>query len=809
MNIRYIQSNIKELSQDNLIKFLYDLILNDIGNVNNYQNGNVYYKGDRVYLQENGKHQIFQCIVDTSSLLFKDDEWEYIMETFEGEISTCSNLTVKEEVHIIDESTVNSIYTNLDLDSTNMTVALYCGKRRYVKDYDFDINGNNIIFKTPFNIIDRVILEIREFIGQVISVGIILYDLNKNPYNVYINNLGIVGIKPYDTTNKYDVKYGELATGDRTYTLLVDGGSKPYELKAYRYIETYITGTNDNMYKVEIIDDKLVLTETDRGDCFSDTKIILGLDKKFYTLDNVNGEIVATEYIDELLDIRNYDVGVRVLTDRFEQRVVCIDNGIITILPYVDNGGYHNINFIDRANGNIFRLFIDDNNDLRIDDGISTDGYSGTKLLDYFYFFDEDWSYHRMFVEDGLLMFEDCIPDVIPDSRGINMMKKDGELVKIVFDNVEGSIYDAKYINLNNLGTFESPIEGFVINVNNETKLVTINKTADAFELVDTNLPFRTNHHYILATNNDLYKLQVTEDNNISFIKVDNNDYNIDSVTIGAFIKSNEIITRFDIIDGECVFNPISTFVHRIKSNDTGYVMDVYGEPYQEFICFTNINNVEFDVDVGYGNLYLKDEEGNAYVLDIDKNGNVNVMLNEPLSGVDYDITSLIQSSQGWYKITMDGQNIKLEKLFDNMYENIISYGNMIKKSLSIQGMNGKYYSLSANGLGEIVVNEIDKSVDVSGLILRSDDGYNYGLGIMGDQFTTYRSYVTNTNVVEELYVKDIVNNNTHVLYMSGDKLCSRTSNNYVSATALLMYDVYQNKFKIEFENDILKVSDM
>ena len=68
MNIRYIQSNIKEISQDNLIKFLYDLILSEIGNIDNYQNGNIYHKGDRVYLQENGKHQIFQCIVDNSSL---------------------------------------------------------------------------------------------------------------------------------------------------------------------------------------------------------------------------------------------------------------------------------------------------------------------------------------------------------------------------------------------------------------------------------------------------------------------------------------------------------------------------------------------------------------------------------------------------------------------------------------------------------------------------------------------------------------------------------------------------------------------
>ena len=147
MNIRYIQSNINEIPQDNLIKFLYDLILSEVRDIDNYQNGVVYYKGDRVYLQENGKHQIFQCIVDNSSLFFMDNEWEYIMEVFEGNVNKYYNLKIKEEVHIIDQYTTNSIVTNLNLESNYSTVAMYCGKRRFVVDYDFIIEGQKIIFK--------------------------------------------------------------------------------------------------------------------------------------------------------------------------------------------------------------------------------------------------------------------------------------------------------------------------------------------------------------------------------------------------------------------------------------------------------------------------------------------------------------------------------------------------------------------------------------------------------------------------------------------------------------------------------------
>ena len=143
------------------------------------------------------------------------------------------------------------------------------------------------------------------------------------------------------------------------------------------------------------------------------------------------------------------------------------------------------------------------------------------------------------------------------------------------------------------------------------------------------------------------------------------------------------------------------------------------------------------------------------------------------------------------------------------MYENILSYGNMVKKVFNIQGTNGKWYSLSANGLGEIVVNELDKDVNVTGLLLRSDDGYNYGLGVVNNNFVTYRSYVHNPNVTTELIVKDTNNNNIHSLFMSGDRLCSRLTGNANYNTHLIMYDAYRNKFKIEIKDNRLVVSSL
>ena len=133
MNIQYIKSNISNISQDNLIRFLYDIILQNINNVQNYESNKRYTKGDRVYLEENGKHQIFQCIVNNSSLTFKKEEWEYIMEVFEDTVEEVYSLKVHEEVHIIDENTRNSITTNLDFNTDRSSVAIFKGKNRYKK----------------------------------------------------------------------------------------------------------------------------------------------------------------------------------------------------------------------------------------------------------------------------------------------------------------------------------------------------------------------------------------------------------------------------------------------------------------------------------------------------------------------------------------------------------------------------------------------------------------------------------------------------------------------------------------------------
>ena len=143
------------------------------------------------------------------------------------------------------------------------------------------------------------------------------------------------------------------------------------------------------------------------------------------------------------------------------------------------------------------------------------------------------------------------------------------------------------------------------------------------------------------------------------------------------------------------------------------------------------------------------------------------------------------------------------------MFEDISSYGNIVKKSFNIPAVNGKYYSVSANGLGEIIFKNVDIIVDNSNVLLKSNDGFNYGLGLVNNILVTYTSYSSNDVVKDALFIKDTNNGYVHKLYMENDRLCSTIINSDVYETAIVLCDNYKNKYKIEMHNNILSVTSL
>lgn len=809
MNIQYIKSNVSNVSQDNLIRFLYDIILQNINNVQNYELYKRYAKGDRVYLEENGKHQIFQCIVNSSSLTFKKEEWEYIMEVFEDTVEEVYSLKVHEEVHIIDENTRNSITTNLDFNADRSSVAIFKGKNRYTSKYDFTVKGKEILFNTPFEIGDRLILEVREVLGVTSIIGIVLYDLTSKPYRVSISNTGTLSINKISDVTSHDVKYAELVTGEHTYTLLVNSSSEPLQLGLYKDINMFVTGTDDVIYKLEVNGNDLnMIPQNDRA-AYSDIKVIMGSDRRFYTLSLINNRIVATEVLDDTLKPKDFDLGIKLISNEFKNKIIDINNGDIIIKDYIANEGYHNIVFNDKITGNKIRLTINEDLELELYDNKNSQGLSSTYPLDYFYFFDEEWNYYRMFVENGDLLFENCDNMVIPDSRGIKLLTPSGETAKIYLPNANNDMSINKLINLSKTGSFESPIEGFVVMDGNVKKMVTVNRESNRFEVISTNEPFRTNHHYLMSKDNRLYKLNVKGDQ-VSFIEQDIDNFEIECITIGAFIKSKEMISRVDIENGNVVIKPISTFMHRLIADDgTSYILDVEGKPHEEILSFRKIEDDDFSNSVGIGYLRLQDESGIYYDVNIDNLGNLHFNEAENIVDVNYEITSLIYSTQGWYRIYVEDYQIRLEKIFDNMYDNRMSYGNLVKKDLVLTSENNTDYSLYANGNGELNISKV-KPISVHGLVLRSDNGYVYGLGLINDRLVSYESYITNPSAPTKICLKDAENGSIQALIMTGDILSSETvASTTPSKDKVKIYDVYRNAKWLYIKNNRIVIEDI
>lgn len=259
MNIRSIQTNLKKLQNDNLLKFLYDIVVNQLQDVDPYKEGNSYVKDDVVYLQENNIHKIYQCIVDKSSNSFVSDEWEHILDTYDREIKTVNNLKIREEVHIITEETKSQITSKLDFKSENSTFIVYNGKKRYAVNHDFTVNEKTITFNKPFNVGDRLILEVRESIG--LPDRLVLLSTNGIKYEV-----GVIGEDVYIFESSHRTSKNEV------------------------YIKDSMNGTN---YKIHMIDDDLYYEVTDINVSKTEVKIMDEEGNEF-KIEMVNDELMVS-----------------------------------------------------------------------------------------------------------------------------------------------------------------------------------------------------------------------------------------------------------------------------------------------------------------------------------------------------------------------------------------------------------------------------------------------------------------------------------------------------------------------------------
>ena len=169
MSINYIKENLKKFDHDNLISFLFDIVIHGgIDNVEDYNETKKYYKNDKVYVKDlKGNHHIYKCEVDVATVgTILMDEWVDLLKSFRkpivSEETVVASVDIREEVLVA--SVVNQVEFELStsgVEDGDYTVVVFHPDLGRIAQSDFRLAGKTVILNTPvMNIGSKLIVDL-------------------------------------------------------------------------------------------------------------------------------------------------------------------------------------------------------------------------------------------------------------------------------------------------------------------------------------------------------------------------------------------------------------------------------------------------------------------------------------------------------------------------------------------------------------------------------------------------------------------------------------------------------------------------
>ena len=800
MDISYVKTNTNKLSHNDLIKMIIDLIIQNLNDVENYNVNRLYKIGDLVYLEQNGEHYVYECIVNNTMGEFNSNKWVPICKMYNGPTLTFNTIRIREEVYI-PKSSVSSYTIKLDFDTNQTSVAVYRGMTRFARGYDFEINKKTITFTKPLEANKRIIIELRERLGIIanIIIGIVLYDKDDNPYNVIITDTGVVQVIRITQKDPIrDVKRARLIYGDSRYYLMVDNSKTKPVLGLFEDFRKYIQSRDGKVYSISISSDDTLNIKYE-PDIEEGVKYIMGSDKMFYEFDITESSIYPIRKYDSALLVKNHNIGFTLKSDNYKDKMIDVVNGVMRIVDYLPNTPYNNIRLKSKLNSDVYNLNVDDNLMLYLSNTLdSNKTYSN--IYDDLYFYNQDLDYWKLYIGDrNNLTYESCNEVVVRDSRGINLISAGGILCKFIL-HPNKEIEVIQFIDLSKRGTFSSPLEYGLAYSN--TKMITVDSNNVGLSIGNkpSDITFIYKNHYILGSDNKIYQL-VPNGSGVNIVECNESDFAVENKKQKMVVKNKEMINIVDINNNVVNIKPVSTITHRIKDmNGNKYLLDVAGNRGNETLSINIINSSHKYYDLGAGYLYIKNNNGDYYIGKI-KNNSLIFEKTSYEKLILYNISSLIHSSKGWYNIELEGTDVKLEKIFNNIYNKALSYS--ISREFVMESENKIKFSLSANGNGDVVIN---KTSDINDkyLLLRSSDDNIYSLGVRDNQVVSYRSYMEKDVKIDKVvYIKDAVTRKYYMIYMNNDSLQIEpiTTAPTNSKTEIFIYNNYDDEFILTMIN--------
>lgn len=171
MSINYFKENLKKFDHDNLIAFLFDIVLRvNIDEVEDYDDAKVYHLNQKVYYKDiKDKHHIYKCMVEDSTVgEFKPDEWIDLIQSFRKPIvsdeTVVASLDVRQEVL---ESTVAN-QRDFELKTHGVgegayNIIIFHSELGRLAQTDYSVSGQHIVLKPEFaikNIGGRLVVDL-------------------------------------------------------------------------------------------------------------------------------------------------------------------------------------------------------------------------------------------------------------------------------------------------------------------------------------------------------------------------------------------------------------------------------------------------------------------------------------------------------------------------------------------------------------------------------------------------------------------------------------------------------------------------
>lgn len=158
MSINYFKENLKKFDHDNLISFLFDIVLRvDINEVEDYEENTQYHLNQKVYYKDvKGKHHIYKCQVENSTVgQIKDGEWIDLIQSFRkpivGEETVVASIDIRQEIlYSTVENQKEFQLKTRGVGEDMYTIIIFHSELGRLAQTDFDISGQYIVLKDEY-----------------------------------------------------------------------------------------------------------------------------------------------------------------------------------------------------------------------------------------------------------------------------------------------------------------------------------------------------------------------------------------------------------------------------------------------------------------------------------------------------------------------------------------------------------------------------------------------------------------------------------------------------------------------------------